>query len=220
MTLEACLPSDRRSELGSFIWTILIIKYMKVVGLTGGIGSGKSTVAKMFQKLGVPVYIADDEAKKLMNSDASVKKQVVQLLGDDAYDLGELNRSYIAGVVFNDASKLEQLNAIVHPAVAHHFDMWKSKQKGVYVIKEAAILFENDGYKQCDYTILVLVPEEERIQRVLKRDNNTTRKQIRSRMNNQWEDAQKIPLADFLIYNIDLKNTENQVDKIHREISS
>ncbi|EZH72073.1 dephospho-CoA kinase [Aquimarina atlantica] len=192
---------------------------MKVVGLTGGIGSGKSTVAKMFEQLGVAVYIADIEAKRLMNEDELVKKQIIALLGNDSYINEELNRSYIANVVFNDSSKLLQLNAIVHPAVANHFDCWKSKQKGNYVVKEAAILFENEGHKQCDYTILVSAPIETRIERVLKRDK-TTREDILSRMNNQWEDARKIPLADFIIYNENIKDTENQVHIIHKEISS
>lgn len=191
---------------------------MKVVGLTGGIGSGKSTVARMFEQLGVAVYIADIEAKKLMNEDESVKKQIIALLGNDSYINGELNRAYIANVVFNDSSKLLQLNAIVHPAVASHFDCWKSNQTGNYVVKEAAILFENEGHKQCDYTILVSAPIETRIQRVLKRDK-TTREDILSRMNNQWEDALKIPLADFVIYNKNIKDTENQVYKVHEKIS-
>lgn len=192
---------------------------MKVVGLTGGIGSGKSTVAKIFMQLGIAVYIADDEAKLLMNEDESVKKEVIALLGMDSYIDGELNRAYIASIVFKDKQKLNQLTSIIHPAVAKHFDSWKKEQEGDYVLKEAAILFENEGYKQCDYTILVSAPIETRIQRVLKRDN-TTREDILSRMNNQWEDAQKILLADFVIYNEDLEATKDQVYKIHKKISS
>ncbi|GAA4274662.1 dephospho-CoA kinase [Aquimarina gracilis] len=192
---------------------------MKVVGLTGGIGSGKSTVAKMFDKLGVAVYIADDEAKKLMNTDASVQGQIIELLGEDSYKDGILNRNYIAEIVFKDKSKLEGLNAIVHPAVASHFNEWKNKQTGEYVVKEAAILFENDGYKYCDYTILVVAPLEIRIERVLKRDA-ITREQVLSRTNNQWEDSRKIPLADFIIHNTNLEETENQVSEIHARILS
>ncbi|WP_282090324.1 dephospho-CoA kinase [Aquimarina algiphila] len=192
---------------------------IKVVGLTGGIGSGKSTVAKMFEKLGIPIYISDDEAKKLMNEDDDVKKKIIALLGENSYVDEMLNRGYIANIVFNDPLKLEKLNAIVHPAVAKHFDSWKSLQDSVYVIKEAAILFENGGHTQCDYTILVSVPSEIRIQRVLKRDN-ITKEQVLSRMNNQWEDAKKIPLADFVIYNLDLKDTDKQVNRIHKVISS
>ncbi len=192
---------------------------MKVVGLTGGIGSGKSTVAKMFKKIGISVYIADDEAKQLMNNDKAVKQQIVELLGADSYSNDQLNREYIAAIVFNDTSKLEQLNAIVHPAVARHFNTWKKDQDGDYIIKEVAILFENGGHKQCDYTILVSAPIEERIKRVLSRDE-TTREQILSRINNQWDDTQKIILADFVINNIDLKETEKQVYEIHKKISS
>ncbi len=192
---------------------------MKVVGLTGGIGSGKSTIARMFQNLGVSIYVADDEAKKLMNTDESIKRRIIELLGNDSYVDDQLNRTFIATIVYNDKTKLDQLNAIVHPAVAHHFDVWKNKQKGDYVIKEVAILFENDGQKQCDFTILVTAPLEDRIERVLIRDQ-TTRDQIYSRINNQWDDTQKIPLADFVIHNIDLEETENQVYEIHKKISS
>lgn len=191
---------------------------MKVVGLTGGIGSGKSTVANFFEELGIAIYIADDEAKRLMNDNKLLQQEIIKLLGKDSYKEGKLNRRYIADIVFNDAKKLAQLNSIVHPAVAKHFDLWKNKQKGDYVIKEAAILFENDGYKHCDYTILVSAPIEIRIQRVLERDN-TTKKDILARMNNQWKDEQKIQLADFVIRNTDLGNTKAQVYKIHKKIS-
>lgn len=190
-----------------------------VVGLTGGIGSGKSTVAKMFQKHGVAVYIADDEAKKMMNENLFVKKQIIELLGKDSYKDEKLNRGYIADIVFKDKVKLNQLNAIVHPEVAKHFNHWKKEQKGSYVLKEAAILFENEGYKQCDYTILVSAPIEIRIERVLKRDN-TSKEDILYRMNNQWEDAKKIVLADFVINNNNLEDTENQVNEIHKILSS
>jgi len=192
---------------------------MKVVGLTGGIGSGKSTIAKMFNKLGIPVYIADHEAKKLMNTDLEVRKKIIKLLGEESYRDESLNRPYIAEIVFNDKTKLEGLNDIVHPAVANHFNNWKQQQKSNYVVKEAAILFENEGYKYCDYTILVTAPLEVRINRVLERDK-ISRKQALARANNQWEDSRKIPLADFVIHNKHLKDTENQVCKIHEQISS
>ncbi|GAA4278526.1 dephospho-CoA kinase [Aquimarina mytili] len=192
---------------------------MKIVGLTGGIGSGKSTVAKMFKELGISVYIADNEAKKLMNEDEIVKQKIIALLGTDSYVDNQLNRPYIASIVFNDSSKLTQLNAIVHPAVATHFDIWKNNQGGEYVIKEVAILFENEGHKQCDHTILVMAPIDERIKRVLKRDK-TTKEEILSRINNQWDDTQKIPLADFVINNMDLEETKKQVCEIHKKISS
>ncbi|WP_298541018.1 dephospho-CoA kinase [uncultured Aquimarina sp.] len=191
---------------------------MKVIGLTGGIGSGKSTVAEMFAKLGVPIYIADDEAKKLMNEDISVKKQIVALLGVNSYTEQGLNRSFIADKVFNNKELLEKLNAIVHPKVATHFTKWKNEQKFEYVIKEAAILFENGGYKRCDHTILVTAPKETRIKRVLKRDN-TTRSQVLARLKNQWEDSEKIPLADFVIINTNLEETWLQIKKIHNKLT-
>lgn len=192
---------------------------MIVVGLTGGIGSGKSTIAKMFKTLGVSVYIADDEAKKIMKDHPQVRDRIIALLGEGSYVEGEINRSFIADKVFNDKKLLEQLNKIVHPAVADHFSIWKEKQQGKYIIKEAAILFENGGYKECDYTILVSAPEDERIERVLKRDN-VTKKQVLSRLKNQWKDSIKIPLADFVIYNTDLEKTKNQVLRINNEILS
>ncbi|MFC5044705.1 dephospho-CoA kinase [Aquimarina hainanensis] len=190
---------------------------MKVVGLTGGIGSGKSTIANMFQDMGIAVYIADKEAKQLMNTDETLQAAIVDLLGEKAYQDGALNRAYIANKVFRDKALLEALNSIVHPAVAKDFNNWKNKQKGQYVIKEAAILFENGGYKKCDYTILVVVPEEERIRRVMQRDN-TTEEQVKDRMKNQWTDDQKVPFADFVIRNNNLKNTHDQVQKIHNKI--
>ncbi len=193
---------------------------MKVVGLTGGIGSGKSTVAKMFKKLGVAVYIADDEAKKLMNEDVLLKEQIIELFGEKAYTASQLNRPYIANIVFNEEEKLNKLNAIVHPAVAKHFDDWKNQQPGKYVIKEAAVLFENEGYKQCDYIILVVAPEEVRIQRVLKRDESMSRKEIQARINNQWEDSRKIDLSDFVIFNDDIEETKLKTYEIHKIISS
>ncbi|TPN82117.1 dephospho-CoA kinase [Aquimarina algicola] len=192
---------------------------MKVVGLTGGIGSGKSTVAKMFEEYGISIYLADDEAKKLMHTNTAVKEKIIKLFGAEAYLDGILNRAYIANIVFNDSSKLKDLNSIVHPAVANHFEEWKNKQQSAYVIKEAAILFENGGHKQCDYTILVSAPSAIRIQRVIDRDN-MTEKQVLSRMNNQWEDSKKIPLSDFVVYNIDLEETKSQVADIHHKISS
>lgn len=187
---------------------------IKVVGLTGGIGSGKSTVAKMFIRLGVPVYIADDEAKKIMNEDKVIINKISKLLGDESYIDGELNRPFIAAVVFNDKRLLTALNSIVHPAVAFHFNEWKQKQKGPYLIKEVAILFENDGYKECDYSILVTAPKEVRIQRVMKRDH-TTREQVLARMNNQWEDSKKIIFANYVLNNDKLEDIWLQVNDIH-----
>ena len=190
---------------------------MKIVGLTGGIGSGKTTVAKQFKKLGVPVYIADDEAKKLMNRSKVIKRKLIALFGEDAYKKEKLNRPYLAKIIFNDLSLLQKMNAIVHPKVANHFKRWLKKQEAPYVIKEVAILFENGSYKHCDYIITVTAAIEIRIERLLKRDETTVSK-IEAIMNNQWQDDKKIALSQFVIYNDVLENTINQVQKTHNQL--
>ncbi len=190
---------------------------MTVVGLTGGIGSGKTTVAKAFKALGVPVYIADEEAKKLMLKSKVIKRKLIQLFGDKAYVNNALNKPFIADIIFNDNSYLEKMNAIVHPRVAKHFTKWALKQDAPYVIKEVAILFENGGHKHCDLVITVTAPLELRFERLLKRDQTTKRK-IEAIMKNQWSDEDKVKHSDFVISNIALENTEKQVLKIHEQI--
>lgn len=190
---------------------------MIVVGLTGGIGSGKTTVANFFKKLGVPVYIADEEAKKLMNRSKIIRRKLINLFGDDAYINNELNRPFLAQKIFNDKNLLEQMNAIVHPKVRKHFERWSLKQHAPYVIKEAAIIFENSGYLSCDYVITVIADENQKIQRVLRRDK-TTKEKIKAIMNNQWKDSEKIKLSDFVINNKTLEDTEKQVVEIHKKL--
>ncbi|MGJ8731837.1 MAG: dephospho-CoA kinase [Cellulophaga sp.] len=192
---------------------------MKIVGLTGGIGSGKSTAAKMFADLGVPVYNSDLEAKQLMHTSVSVKEQITSLLGKDAYVNNVLNREYIAEKVFADASLLEQLNNIVHPAVRTHFLEWTKKQDAPYVIQESAIIFENKNQDFYDYIILVTAPLEVRINRILKRDN-TTREKILYRMNNQWTDEKKEKMSDFKLINEDIVNLELKINEIHSILRS
>ncbi|WP_341214797.1 dephospho-CoA kinase [uncultured Wocania sp.] len=190
---------------------------MTIVGLTGGIGSGKTTVAKAFMALGIPVYIADEEAKKLMLKSKVIKRKLIQVFGDEAYVDGALNKPFIANVIFNDSSYLEQINAIIHPRVAKHFKRWMLKQTTPYVIKEVAILFENGGHKNCDYVITVIAPIELRFERLLKRDQ-TTKQKIKAIMKNQWSDDDKIKLSDFVINNTTLENTKKQVAEIHKQI--
>lgn len=190
---------------------------IKTIGLTGGIGSGKSTIAKMFEELGVSVYVSDIEAKKLMVADQKLISAIKELLGDLAYINNELNRNYIAKKVFNDKKLLQKLNQIVHPAVAKHFEEWRQKQKGEYVIKEAAILFENEGYKECDYVILVTAPEDTRIKRVMKRDN-VSKEQVLARLKNQWSDQKKINLANEVVINEDIEKTRQKVLEIHNKL--
>ncbi len=188
---------------------------MKIIGLTGGIGSGKSTVAAMFTDLGVPVYIADLEAKKLTRTSKKIRKKIKALLGKESYNGKVINSEYVANKVFNDETLLKDLNAIIHPKVAKHFKKWIEKQEGPYCIKEAAILFESGSYEDCDLTILVKAPKELRIKRVLERDRNATVEEIERRMKNQWSDLEKENLADIIIENIDLENTQQKIKEIH-----
>ncbi len=190
---------------------------MKIVGLTGGIGSGKTTVAKQFQALGIPVYIADDEAKKLMNRSKIIKRKLIALFGDEAYKDNTLNRPFLADKIFNNAENLEKMNAVVHPKVASHFKNWLKKQTTPYVLKESAILFENGAYKDCDLIITVTAPLELRKKRLLKRDNTTLEK-IQAIVNNQWSDESKISKSHFVITNKDLEETKQQVQLTHNKI--
>ncbi|RXG32877.1 dephospho-CoA kinase [Leeuwenhoekiella marinoflava] len=190
---------------------------MITVGITGGIGSGKTTIAKYFSsEFGIPVYYADTEAKALMNTEA-LRKPIKELLGEAAYVEEKLDRKYVASKVFNDRDLLEQLNQIVHPAVGEHFKKWISQQDAPYILKEAAILFENGTASALDYIILITAPKKLRIQRVLERDDSTV-EDIENRMNKQWDDVKKIPLADFIIENIELDNSKLQAKNIHRQI--
>ncbi|MFS4468165.1 dephospho-CoA kinase [Maribacter sp. 2210JD10-5] len=190
---------------------------MRIVGLTGGMGSGKSTVAKIFSNLGVPVYNSDIEAKRLMQSSKKVKKQIVSLLGKDAYEQNKLNRAYIAQKIFNDKKLLEELNGIVHPAVREHFLAWTKKQSHPYVIQETALIFENGMSDFYDSIILVTAPKEMRIQRIMDRDA-ATREEITARMENQLEDSEKIALADFVIQNIELSETALKIEEVNNAL--
>ncbi len=191
---------------------------MTIVGLTGGIGSGKTTVATMFAALGVPVYIADIEAKRLMNRSKIIKRKLTALLGEQAYNGDIINKKYIAKIIFNNPEILKQVNAIIHPKVAQHFKRWLKKQTAAYIIKETAILFESGSYNLCDKIILVTAPKEERIRRVMIRDS-VTRKSVLERMKNQWDDAEKIKHSDFVINAVDLLSTREKVLKIHTILS-
>jgi dephospho-CoA kinase len=190
---------------------------MKIVGLTGGIGSGKSAVLSVFSSQGVPCYQSDSSAKKLMHQDPELINQIKALFGDDLYEGEKLNRGKLAEVVFADKSKLESLNAIVHPRVKEDFQLFLSQQNADYVIKEAAILFETGGAEDCDVTILVTAPEDLRIERVMKREKSKV-EHIKSRMRHQWSDEKKIPMADYVINNIDWDKTLKKVEEIHQKL--
>ena len=188
-----------------------------VVGLTGGIGSGKSTIAKEFAALGIAVFNSDEQAKALIATDAQVKERIIAAFGEKAYQNGEYNRAYIAQIVFNNPEKLAILNSFVHPALAKYFKQWTKKQTSPYVLKEAAILFESGSYKDCDYIITVTAPEQLRIARVMARDY-CTEAQVRARMAQQWSDAQRIALSNTVIENIDLEVAKKEVRKLNDEL--
>jgi dephospho-CoA kinase len=187
-----------------------------IVGLTGGIGSGKTTVANYFSEFkNSAVYIADIEAKKLINSSKSIKSKITATFGEESYKNGLLNSSFIAGIVFNNKEKLTVLNGIVHPEVKKHFQNFVHlNNHKKYIIYENAILFETKSNEFCSLIISVFVPLEERILRVSLRDN-CTRKEVLNRINNQWPENKKLLQSNYIIYNNTLETTKNQVNNIH-----
>jgi dephospho-CoA kinase len=186
---------------------------MKIIGLTGGIGSGKSTVLKMFQKLGAITYIADVEAKKLMNTNEELKNEIIKLFGPKAYENNELNRQFISSIVFKNKEKLVALNNLVHPKVKEHFKNFTQKSKAKFVIYEAAILFESGSAKMCNYIITVTSKLDDRISRIKKRDG-TEEIQILERIKNQSNDEFKVKKSNFVIKNNNLNATKQQVTTI------
>jgi dephospho-CoA kinase len=188
-----------------------------IIGLTGGIGSGKSTVAKIFAQFGIPVLDADATAKAIMNEDSSVKTKLIELFGTEAYKESQLNRPYIAQLVFDDAFKLQQLNAIIHPITIQYAKAWALKQSAPYVIKEAALFFESGSAEGVDKIIGVTAPKHIRIQRVMQRDQ-ISREEVIKRMGHQLEDSLKMKLSDWVIQNDDMHLLIPQVLAIHNEI--
>ena len=170
------------------------------VGLTGGLGSGKTTVARIFEVLGIPVYYADDQAKKLMNENEVLKKKIISHFGPGAYKAGELDRSYLASIVFDNKQKLELLNSLAHPITIADANTWMNKQNSAYAIKEAALIFESGVAEHLDYVIGVSAPKSLRIQRAMKRDN-LKKEEVVARMKKQMEESIKMNLCDFVIIN-------------------
>ncbi len=189
----------------------------KVLGLTGGIGSGKTTVSKMFTDLDVPVYNADYEAKKLMQNSLGLKDQIINLLGDNAYKNNVLNKNFISKKIFKDASLLKKINLIVHPAVIDHYKNWFSAQDSVYVVKEVAILFEINSQKNFDFILTIIAPKSLRIQRIIKRDKKSI-KDIEAIISNQLPVSKQLNNSDFVIHNSDINETRKRVYDIHNEI--
>lgn len=192
---------------------------MKKIGITGAIGSGKTTVCKMFEVLGTPVYYADDRAKYLMNHNKDLKEKIKALFGKKAYHRnGRLNRANLASIVFKDKAKLKALNALVHPAVHADSESWFKAQKGKYAIKEAALIFETKGEKYLDKVLVVAAPEKIRIERVMGRDG-VTEAQVKARMKNQFSQATKLKKADIVIHNGINDSLIKQVMKIHKKLN-
>ena len=185
----------------------------KIIGLTGGIGSGKTLIANYIKSLGIPVYIADDEAKKIMDT-SEVIQAISSTFGKEVIENNSVNRQKLSKLVFDNSDSLQKLNAIIHPLVKKHFDLWLKDQTNFpFVFKEAAILFESGSYKYCDFVIAITSPIETRIQRVIERDK-TSRESILKRMQNQWTDEQRIAKSDFVIHNTSVKETYKQIDEI------
>ncbi|HOZ70247.1 MAG TPA: dephospho-CoA kinase [Chitinophagaceae bacterium] len=185
------------------------------VGLTGGIGSGKSTVARILETLGIPVYYADDAAKQIMNTDIGLRKEIQAHFGDAAYADGQLDRKYLAGIVFNDPEKLSLLNSLIHPVTIRHSEQWFCRQSAPYAVREAALLFESGASENLDFIIGVYAPKQLRLQRVIKRDGLTT-EEIQKRMSRQINEEMKMKLCDAVIRNDEQQLVIPQVMGIHR----
>jgi dephospho-CoA kinase len=190
---------------------------MKHYALTGGIGSGKSTVLTLFSELGVPTFAADDSAKMAMEQDVDIKAKITALFGEASYAKGKLNRPFIAGQVFGNKEKLQQLNALVHPAARAAYSNWQEAQDAPYTVYEFPLVFELGEQDRFDGIILVISPEALRIQRMKSRDG-LAEEAIRKRMMHQWTDERKQPLTDMLIYNDSIDETADQVRKLHLQL--
>jgi dephospho-CoA kinase len=192
----------------------------KIIGLTGGIGSGKTTIAKKFLERGVPIYNADERSKLLLDQ-TDVIQEITAVFGNEILAKNnKIDRKKLAQIVFQNPEELQKLNQILHPKVGLDFKNWVLEhQNHLFLIKEAAILIESGSYKSCDYIILVKASLENRIKRVIARDK-TTEKEVIDRINNQWSDEKKEPLVDFIIQNDDINTIDNQIDKIINEINT
>jgi len=189
---------------------------MLKIGITGGIGSGKSTVCRIFSQMGIPIYSADNRAKQLMNENQTLITAIKQLFGEEAYHEAKLNRAYISERAFSNPALLEQLNALVHPAVAKDFLDWAIQQKTPYVVKEAALMYESGSFRDLDYVITVSAPKELRILRTMQRDG-MSREQVLARMKRQWSEKQRNEAADFIIKNDGNHALIPQVLELHRK---
>ena len=190
---------------------------MKIVGLTGGIGSGKSTVLNEFKDLGIKTYSADNAAKALINSDRALIDSIKKVFGNNIYKKNKLDTKQLSKIVFQDSDKLEVLNSIIHPAVLNDFNSFVRANDEIYIVKEVAIIFETKSEKAYDKIILVRAPLEERIQRVLLRDD-TTRDQVIKRIKNQVDDSSITNKCDYIIDNYNLSEIKDKVAQIHADL--
>jgi dephospho-CoA kinase len=189
------------------------------IGVTGGIGSGKTVICRIFQSLGVPTYDADSRARYILNNNPALKSQILELFGKNAYTSTGLNNVWIAQHVFNDEDKLHQLNSLVHPLVGKDFEEWSNRNSdNPYVIKEAALLYESGSYQDLDKVVVVVAPESLRIKRVLLRDKHRTEDQVKAILKRQWSEEDKIAKADFLIRNNDKELVIPQVLELHENL--
>ncbi len=192
---------------------------MLKIGLTGGIGSGKSTVAKVFEVLGIPVYYADDAAKRLMNGDEELKEKIQLQFGNEVYKNGKLDKKHLADIVFTSPEKLALLNALVHPATLKDADKWMRNQETPYAIKEAALIFESGAHEQLDYVIGVKAPAPLRLQRTMHRDG-ISRDEVLARMDKQMDETIKMKLCDFVIKNDEQEMLLPQILELHNKLLS
>lgn len=184
------------------------------IGITGGIGCGKSTVCRRMQALGVPVFYADEEAKNILNTDPAVRQQVIELLGSSAYSPSGVNKTVVAEAIFNDGAKLKGMNSIMRPAIRRHFSQWALAQNSSYVLMEAAVLIENEGHRLMDHVVIVTAPKNLRLQRAMARDGST-KEQIEARMATQMEERELLEYADSIIVNNgDEEELEEQVNAL------
>jgi len=190
---------------------------MKKVAVTGGIGTGKTTVSKLFEKIGIPVFNSDEIAKELMHNDKQLQAEIIKAFGDESYINNELNRAYLSDVVFNDEALLDKINSIVHPYVAKEFNQWLLNQKSDYILYESAIIFENNSEDIFDKIICIIAPEEDVISRVMKR-NNFSRNKVISIINNQLPDQIKRKKSDYIVENINKSDLTERVLEIHNMI--
>lgn len=190
---------------------------MLKVGITGGIGTGKTVVAKIFETLGVPVYYADTAAKKIINTNPTVRENIINHFGPESYVNGKLNTPYISGIVFKNKEELQTLNSITHPIVIQDSHNWLLQQQGPYALKEAALLFESGSYKELDVIIGIAAPLDTRIERVMERDN-ISREAVLEKMGKQMDEEEKMAKCDFVIYNNDTEAVIPQVLELHERL--